>query len=393
METGDNMEKQTIYLDNSATTRVDDEVVSSISNYYTIDYGNPSSLHRMGFAAEKAINNSREIISDYIKVPFKSIYFTSGGTEGNNMAIYSALQKNKHKGNKIITSKIEHPSVLEVFKYYSSQGYDVVYLDVDKNGNILKDHLTQVLDSGTILVSIMKINNEIGSVQNIKEIAAMIKEKSPHCIIHCDCVQAFGKILLYPMEEGMDIMTFSGHKFHGPKGVGGIYINEKLNMNPLLYGGGQEKGMRSGTENVPGIVGMGKAVELLADNFKYVQEHLYKLKDYCVNELLRVMDNVHFNSYANDCAPHIINISFPGIKGEVLLHLLEDKGIYVSTGSACASRKRSQSHVLKSIGSDSQTIDGSIRISFSKYNNTDEIDVFVKELKQATEFLYKYSRR
>ncbi|MFZ7130915.1 MAG: cysteine desulfurase family protein [Eubacteriales bacterium] len=387
------MNKRVIYLDNSATTRVDNEVLSAMNQYHIQHYGNPSSLHKMGFISEKAMEEARNQIAAFLKVSEKTIFFVSGGTEGNNLAIIGAIQKNKHTGNKIITSKIEHPSVLEVFKQYESQGYQVSYLDVDEKGLIYTEQLEDVLDENTIFISIMKVNNEIGIIQDMKKISSIVRKKAPHCIIHSDCVQALGKISFYPAQEGVDIITFSAHKFHGPKGVGGIYIDSQLKLKPFLFGGGQEKGFRSGTENVAGIVGMGKAIQLIRENSIQTEKHFYKLKNHCINRMSEEIKEIRFNSQLHGFAPHILNISIENIKGETILHMLEDKGIYISTGSACSSRKKSQSHVLKSIGLDSKMIEGSLRISFCKDNTLGEINEMVNALKETISFLKRYTRR
>lgn len=387
------MDKKVIYLDNCATTKVDEEVVSIMNQYYLQDYGNPSSLHKMGSTVEKEINKVRKQIALFLNVSYDSIFFLSGGTEGNNVAIIEAIQKNRHIGKKIVTSKIEHPSVLEVFKYLQTQGYEVTYLDVNCQGLVDIKHLEGVIDNQTSFVSIMKVNNEIGTVQPLKEISSIVKSISPQCIVHSDCVQAFGKIPLHPIDEGIDIISFSAHKFHGPKGVGGMYLNSTLKIKPLIFGGGQEKGLRSGTENVPGIIGMGKAIELFERDFKSYMDFLYNLKVYTMDSLSKNIEGMTFNSDKLGFAPHILNISIENIKGEVLLHMLEDKGVYVSTGSACSSRKKTQSHVLKSIGLDKKSIDGSLRISFSKFNTFEDIDLMVQALKESVTYLNKYIRR
>ncbi|MFZ7120599.1 MAG: cysteine desulfurase family protein [Eubacteriaceae bacterium] len=387
------MQKNIVYFDNSATTKVEKDVLTVMNQYHEKEYGNPSSLHRMGINAEKAIKETRERIGNFLKVTEQTIFFLSGGTEGNNIAIFSSIEKNKHIGKKIVTSKIEHPSVLEVFKYLQTQGYEVTYLDVDCQGLVDIKHLEGVIDNQTSFVSIMKVNNEIGTVQPLKEISSIVKSISPQCIVHSDCVQAFGKIPLHPIDEGIDIITFSAHKFHGPKGVGGMYLNSTLKIKPLIFGGGQEKGLRSGTENVPGIIGMGKAIELFERDFKSYMDFLYNLKVYTMDSLSKNIEGMTFNSDKLGFAPHILNISIENIKGEVLQHMLEDKGVYVSTGSACSSRKKTQSHVLKSIGLDKKSIDGSLRISFSKFNTFEDIDLMVQALKESVTYLNKYIRR
>ena len=382
-----------IYLDNSATTRADEQVVTAMNKYFLECYGNPSSLHRMGLEAEKAMNKARKQVADFLKVDEKTITFVSGGTEGNNLAIRSAINKNKRLGNKIITSAIEHPSVLEGFKSYESNGYDVFYIGVDKKGFLDLEQLEEVLDDKTILVSIMKVNNEVGSIQNTSEIAKIIKKKSPHCIFHSDCVQAVGKVPVEPLSEGIDILTFSGHKIHGPKGIGAIYVRKDLALQPILFGGGQERGFRSGTENLPGVVGIGVAVDQLSQ-FQQQVDHLQELKSKAIELLKGELSGIHFNSDESEkYAPHVLNISIEDVKSEILLHLLEKKEIFISSGSACTSKKNSQSHVLKSMNLSNEYIEGSLRISFSKYNTLEEIEYMVKMLKESVDNVRKFTRR
>lgn len=383
-----------IYLDNSATTRVDEEVINFMNEYNRKYYGNPSSLHKMGLIAERAIETARSQLAEILHVDQKSLFFVSGGTEGNNFAINSAIRKNQRLGKKIISSKIEHPSVLEVLKYYEETGYEVCYLNVDGKGKVDIDQLKAEMNNETILVSIMKVNNEVGTIQNLGEISKAIKEVSKECILHSDFVQALCKIPVNPIVEGVDILTFSGHKFHGPKGIGGVYVNKDLNLNPIIYGGGQEKGMRSGTENVPAIAGMAMAAQSIEKDFHSIQAHLKKLKSTAMDGLSREIEGIEFNSAnTDDFSPHILNVSFEGLKSEVILHLLEKKDIYLSSGSACSSRKKSQSHVLKSMGLTSKRAEGSLRISFSKYNTLEEVKDMTKVLKSAVEDLRRYIRR
>ncbi|WP_152804727.1 cysteine desulfurase family protein [Alkalibaculum sporogenes] len=383
-----------IYLDNSATTRVDEDVINIMNLYHSINYGNPSSLHRMGLAAEKALDTARIQLASLLGVDNKTIYFLSGGTEGNNLAISSAISKNKRLGNKLITTKIEHPSVLEVFRHFSTCGYEVCYLDVDRSGFINTNQLEEVLSEETIVVSIMKVNNEIGCIQNLKRIGEIVKKKSPQCIIHSDCVQALGKVPLKPILDGIDILTFSGHKFHGPKGSGGIYVNKELNLKTHTFGGGQERGLRSGTENVPAIVGMGMAAEIISKDFEVVTDHIKKLKSYTMELMCQQIEDIEFNSKDDDnFAPHILSVSIKDIKSEILLHLLENKDIFISSGSACSSKKKSGSHVLKSMNLSQDSIEGSLRISFSKYNNASEVEYTIMVIKEAVGSLRKYIRR
>ena len=382
-----------IYLDNSATTRVHEEVVVAMNEYHLNYYGNPSSLHRMGLDAEKAINKARKQVADFLMVEEKSLFFTSGGTEGNNLAITSAINKNKRLGKQIITSTIEHPSVLEVFKNYENIGYEVVYIRVNEDGFLDLEQLESEINEETILVSLMKVNNEVGSIQDTKKIAEVIRKKAPHCIFHSDCVQAVGKVPVNPVKEGMDILTLSGHKFHGPKGIGAIYVNKNLALKPILLGGGQEKGFRSGTENVPAIVGLGVATQNLYDSMKNI-DRMYKLKSKAIELLQENIEGIRLNSKDNEnYAPHLLNISIRNVKSEILLHVLGKKDIFVSSGSACSSRKQSQSHVLQAMHLPKEYIDGALRLSFSKYNTVDEVEHTVKELKVAVNNLREFTRR
>ncbi|RBP46631.1 cysteine desulfurase family protein [Garciella nitratireducens] len=383
-----------IYLDNSATTKPLNEVVKAMMEYYEVKYGNPSSMHRMGVEAERGLKFARKEIAKFLKAEEKEIIFTSGGTESNNMAILGTVNHNTKKGNHIITTTIEHPSVLNVFKNLEKKGFEVSYLSVNHQGKINLEELQSLIRKDTILISIMMVNNEIGTIQPIKEIGKIIKEKNNECIFHVDGVQAFGKIYCYPKSMNIDLFTMSGHKIHGPKGIGALYKRKDLQIDPIFLGGGQESTLRSGTENVPGIVGMGKAVEKLNQNFEEKIKFLRNLREKAKEKILREIENVSINgpTYLEETAPHILSISFENIKGEVLLHSLEQEGIYVSTGSACSSKEKG-SHVLKNIGLSDKFIDGTLRISFSILNTEEEIDFLVEELKRYVKLLRKIIRR
>ena len=383
-----------IYLDNSATTKPFDEVIEIMLNYYKYDYGNPSSLHKMGINAEKGIKYGRREIANFLKVDESEVLFTSGGTEGNNIAIMGVLNRNRKKGKHIITTKIEHPSVLNVFKYLEGCGYEVTYLKVDNSGKISIEELKSSLRQDTVLVSVMMVNNEVGTIQPIQDISSIVK-KYNNCFFHVDGVQAFGKINCYPKQFGIDLFTISGHKIHGPKGIGALFVNKDIFIDPIVFGGGQEGGIRSGTENVPAIVGLGKAVEVLKKNFDDNFKTLNILRNKTIKKILDNIDNVQINGpdNINEVAPHILSVSFDNIKGEVLLHSLEQDNIYVSTGSACSSKRNGQSHVLKGMGLPISMIDGTIRISFSLFNTEEEIDYFVLSLKRHVNFLRKLIRR
>ncbi len=370
-----------IYLDNSATTRPYDEVVQYLTEVSRDFYGNPSSLHTKGIEAERLLKKSRAQIASILKADSKEIFFTSGGTESNNMAILGYLRANPRAGKHIITSEIEHPSVLEVFKQLSSEGYRVDYIPVDSNGIIKLDILRKAADKDTALLSFMYTNNEVGSNQPILEIAKIKKELCPSAVLHIDAVQAFGKTELLPASMSIDLMSLSSHKIHGPKGIGALYIKKGVRVKPILLGGGQETSLRSGTENVPGICGFGLAAEItsknMADSFKKVSE----LKCRLINGIRENIEAAVINS-PDAALPYIINVSFPDLKAEVLLHHLEQRNIFVSTGSACSSHKSSTSHVLKAMGVSPKAIDGAIRFSLSADNSFQEIDETISALRE-----------
>jgi cysteine desulfurase len=384
-----------IYLDNSATTKPFDSVIEVMMDYYKYNYGNPSSMHKMGIEAEKGIKKARREIANFLKVEETEIIFTSGGTEGNNVAIKGLLNRNKRKGNHVITTTIEHPSVSNIFKKLEKSGYEVSYLSVNSEGKISLEELKNTIRKDTILVSIMMVNNEIGTIQPIRDISNIIKLYNSDCFFHVDGVQAFGKIHCCPKELGIDLFTISSHKIHGPKGLGALYIDKDVLIEPLLLGGGQEVGIRSGTENVPAIVGMGKAVEIINKQFIDDIKYLYKLREKTKEQILDNIKGVYINGPDNqaETAPHILSVSFENIKGEVLLHYLEQDDIYVSTGSACSSKKKGQSHVLKSIGISKSLIEGTMRISFSIFNTEEEINLFIKALEKRVNLLRKIIRR
>ncbi|SHE28096.1 cysteine desulfurase family protein [Alkalibacter saccharofermentans] len=381
-----------IYFDNSATTKVDDSAIEIMNRYHRESYGNPSSLHSMGVEAEKAVENSREIIAGRLGVNKNEIFFTSGGSEGNNFLIRGAVEKGRKKGNRIITTKIEHPSVLELFKNYQAMGMDVVFLDVDRKGQIITDQLEEALTQETILVSIMMVNNEVGSIQDMKAVGRLIRKKSRYALYHSDCVQAFGKMDINPTDSNLDMITFSAHKMHGPKGVGGVYIKKGLSINPLIKGGGQEKALRSGTENVPGIAGFGNVAETFSVHEGL--EHFNKLKKSFIKRALKDIPDTIVNSPAGEnFIANIISISFKDVKSEILLHSLEKQGIFISTGSACSSKKNTASHVLKAMGVEKEYIDGTLRVSFSKHNTLEEVDICLSAIKSGAEKIRRFTRR
>lgn len=379
-----------IYLDNSATTKPYDEVVESMIKSLTEDYENPSAAHSMGMKIEKNIKNIRKNIAKTIGAKEKEIVFTSGGTECNNMIIRSCANLNKHKGKHIISTSIEHPSVLNTLSDLESEGYDVTYLPVDSKGKINIEELEKNLRDDTILVSVMFVNNEVGSIQPIKEIGNILKKRKDKIFFHVDAVQGYGKIDFRPSRFGIDFMSVSGHKIHGPKGIGFMYIKDGNNFKPLMTGGGQENNLRSGTENVPGIYGMGAAISKLFSNLNESIEKMSKLKNLLKNEIIKNIDGIKINS-PEDGVCHILNVSFEDVRGEVLLHYLEQKEVYVSTGSACSSKKKG-SHVLNAMGLTSDEIEGAIRFSLSDMNTEEEIIKAVDILKESVEDLRKIIR-
>lgn len=396
------------YLDNSATTRCFDNVRESMSDTMDRIYGNPSSMHMVGIEAENQVKEAKKIIADILKVTDKEIYFTSGGTESDNLALIGCAMANRRAGMHLITSRIEHPAILETMKYLEEQEFQITYLDTDPYGRIKLDQLADAVTKETILVSIMHVNNEIGSLQPLEKIAKLIHEKNPKTLFHVDGVQGFGKYRVYPKRIGVDLYSVSGHKIHGPKGMGILYINDKVKIHPIIFGGGQQKGIRSGTENVPGIVGIGRAVQEIYTDFDMKIDRLYEQKKSFINELLKLED-VTVNGIevlkgtgdtemmvtdetVHETAPHIVSASFRGIRSEVLLHALEDKGIYVSAGSACASNKPAISETLKAIGVEKELLDATIRFSFSVETTTEELDYTIQTLQELLPTLRRYTR-
>ncbi|HBQ87621.1 MAG TPA: cysteine desulfurase NifS [Syntrophomonas sp.] len=377
-----------VYLDNSATTPVLPDIADRIRSVMVDEFGNPSSSHSKGVLAESLITEARKNISQALEVKNKEIFFTSGGTESNNWALVSAALSRRRRGDHIICSSIEHPSVLEVVKYLGQNGFKVDYCPVNRWGIIEPDVLADLVNPGTVLVSIMLVNNEIGSVQPIKDLVKVCKNKNPNIIFHSDCVQAVGKVQVYPRQMGVDLISMSAHKIHGPKGAGALFVKEGTNLRSIIYGGGQELGFRSGTENVPGIVGFGMALKRAIGEQNEISERMSSLKEYLLTLLNKYSVPGRINGPAlAQAAPHIINLSFAGVRGEVLARVLEADQIYVSTGSACTSRKTKTSHVLKAIGLSDQEAAGSIRISLSGLNTREDIERLAEALKHALERL------
>lgn len=380
------------YLDNSATTRVSDDVKDIMVKVMTEDYGNPSSLHMKGVEAERYIKQSREIIARTLKVSEKEILFTSGGTESNNTALIGTAMANKRKGNHIITSMIEHASVSNPVKYLEKQGFRITWLPVDRQGRVNPDDVKEAICDDTILISVMYVNNEIGSIQPIDEIAQIIEQTKKDIIFHVDAIQAYGKFHIYPKRQKIDLMSVSGHKIHGPKGTGFLYIKDKTKINPIIFGGGQEKGMRSGTENVPGIAGLGVACRNADKAIDDKIEKMYGLKDYFIQKISKI-EGTQVNSLnGHDSAPHIVSVSFSGVRSEVLLHSLEDRQIYVSAGSACSSNKPAVSATLTGIGLDKELLDSTLRFSFSTDTTKEQLDYTVDVIDELLGKLRMYIR-
>lgn len=384
------------YLDNSATTRCSDRACQLMVDLLTKDYGNPSSLHMKGIEAERFVETAKKKIAKTLRVSEKEIIFTSGGTESNNLAIIGAAMANRRAGNHIITTSIEHASVENPMEFLKEQGFDITYLSVDENGIISLEELEEAVTEQTILVSMMHVNNEIGAIEPVAEAAELIKKKNPDTLIHVDAIQSYGKMYIYPKKLGIDMLSVSGHKIHGPKGSGFLWVKEKTKLKPLILGGGQQKGMRSGTENVPAIAGLGEAAEEIYENLDEKRAHLYGLKQRFINGIER-LEGTHVNGKTGeDSAPHIVSVSFEEIRSEVLLHSLEDRGIYVSSGSACSSNnhagKQKGSKTLRNIHLKENLLDSTLRFSFSVHTTEEEIDYALEVLGELLPVLKKYTR-
>lgn len=384
------------YLDNAATTKPFPEVSVIMQETMEVNYGNPSSMHQKGIDAEKYIRNARHIIAKSLKAEEKEIIFTSGGTEANNQALIGTALANKRKGNHIITTKMEHASVYNPLLFLESQGFRISFISVDQNGKIDINELLNEICDDTILISIMYVNNEIGAVQDIEKIGSLIKEKNKAILFHVDAIQAYGKFNIYPKRLHIDLLSVSGHKIHGPKGIGFLYVKDKTKIFPYIYGGGQQNGLRSGTENVPGIAGMGKAVEQIYKDHAKKQETLYQLKKYFIEQLQKI-DGTFVNGISEialeETAPHIVSVTFDGIRSEVLLHALEEKGVYVSSGSACSSNHPALSGTLQAIGLNKNALESTLRFSFSINTTTEELDYTIASLQELLPVLRKYIRR
>ena len=379
------------YFDNSATTRCYPEV-ADCSKTMTEDFGNPSAMHLKGVEAEKYVREAAQTLAKILKVNEKEIIFTSGGTESNNLALFGGADANKRSGNHIITTSVEHAAVGQPAERLEQMGYEVTIVPVDHRGVVQLEALEKALRPDTILVSTMYVNNEVGAVMPVEEIAKLVHEKSPKALYHVDAIQAFGKYRIYPKKAGIDMLSVSSHKIHGPKGVGFLYINEKARIQPQILGGGQQAGMRSGTDNVPGIAGLGVAAKMVYTDFDEKIEHMYQLKERLAEGFLKLPD-VRLNGMEiREGAPQILSASFLGVRSEVLLHTLEEKGIYVSAGSACSSHKRKAAGTLSAMGMEAAQRESTLRFSFSEENTFEEVDYALEVIGQVLPMLRRYSR-
>lgn len=383
------------YLDNSATTRCTKSVAQVMTEVMCGEYGNPSSLHHKGVEAERYVREARETIAKTLKCTPKEIFFTSGGTESDNLAIRGAAYANARQGRHLITTSVEHPAVLNTMQYLEQQGYEVTYLPVDEYGRVRLSDIEAAIRPDTILVSMMHTNNEIGALEPIAEAGELIKRVNPNTLFHVDAVQGYGKSRIYVKRMKIDMLSVSAHKIHGPKGIGFLYVGDRVKIRPIVFGGGQERGLRSGTENVPAIAGMAQAAEEIYQNLDEDVERMYGLRAR-LEDGIRRLENVRFNTLpGRESAPHVLSVSFAGVRSEVLLHALEDKGIYVSAGSACASNhpETSGSATLRAIGLEKELLNSTIRFSLSAFTTEEEIDDTVQALGELVPMLRRYTRR
>ena len=382
-----------VYLDNSATTRCYESVRNLVGTVMCDDYGNPSSMHKKGMDAEKYVKESKETFAKLLKVQEKEIFFTSGGTESNNLALIGCARANRRAGNHLITTSIEHPAILNTMRYLErEEGFRITFLPVDKDGRVRLDALKAALCPETVLVSVMHVNNEVGSVQPLEEAVQIVKNYNRNILFHVDAVQGFGKYRIYPKRMGIDLLSISGHKIHGPKGIGVLYVNEKVKIKPIIFGGEQQKNVRSGTENVPGIAGIGLAAQEIYTAFDEKISKMRELKEYFVHKVQELPNVAVHGCTDESSAPHIISVGFGGIRSEVLLHTLEEKGVYVSAGSACASNHPAISGVLKSMGIKQEYLDATLRFSLSEFTTKEEIDYTLEILYNCVPMLRRYTR-
>jgi len=382
-----------IYLDNAATTPCYPEVGDLICKIMCEEYGNPSSLHKKGMEAEGQIKTAKEEIAQILKVSSKEIYFTSGGTESDNLGVIGTAFANRRRGNHIITTVIEHSAVRTATEYLAEEGFEITYLPVDKQGIVDLDALRRNLSNETILVSIQQVNGEVGAIQPLVEAAQIVKSYHQDILFHTDGVQGFAKIPLYPKRLGIDLYSAGAHKIHGPKGVGFLYAREKVKIKPQMYGGQQQNNVRSGTENVPGIAGFGLAARRMMENLAQNKDHVEVLRNHFIQGLSRIEDVIIHGASGEEQSPFILSVGFAGVPGEVLLHALEEKGIYVSAGSACASNRKTVSPVLQGMGVATEYLESTLRFSFSEFNTKEEIDYTLETLYNCVPLLRKFTRR
>lgn len=396
------------YLDNSATTRVDAQVMELMQQVFGTDYGNPSSRHNKGMQAEQYIRTAKEQIAATLKCKPEEILFTSGGTESNNMAIIGTALANKRRGMHVITTSYEHASVYQPFFFLEEMGFEVTFLAPEADGSISPQKVAEALRPDTILVSVMAVNNEVGAVNDITAIGEAVKSYAPEIVYHVDAIQAYGKFTIIPKRQYIDLLSVSAHKLHGPKGCGFLYIKEKTKIRPIIHGGGQQKGMRSGTENVPGIAGTGLAAKLAYERLDEVVEQMYRRKEHFVDALaalpgttVHLVDAPNGDKAASELAhtrlralaPHIVSVGFAGVRAEVLLHALEERGIYVSSGSACSSNHPAVSGTLKAIGVRQELLDSTVRFSFCAETTEEELDYTVQVLSELLPMLRRFVRK
>ncbi len=381
------------YFDNSATTRVLDCVKDAVVDAMCVNYGNAAAKHRKGVEAENLIREAKRTIADTLKVQEKEILFTSGGTESNNTALIGTALANRRAGKHLITTGVEHPSIYNTMSFLEEMGFEITYLPVDHQGHISLEELENAIREDTILVSVMYVNNEVGAVEPVEEIGRRIKKKNPKTLFHVDAIQAYGKFKIRPKKQGIDLLSVSGHKIHGPKGVGFLYIRDGVKIRPIIFGGGQQKGMRSGTENVPGCVGLGVAAREAYKDFDARIEKLYTLRERLIKGL-KTLGGVTINASEDRTgASQIVSASFEGVRSEVLLHALEDKEVYVSSGSACSSNHPGISGTLKGIGVKKELLDSTIRLSLGDLNTEEEVDYAISVLGEILPVLRKYQMK
>lgn len=381
-----------VYLDNSATTPVLPEVAVAMQIIHTETFGNPSSLHRMGVAAEKIKKTARRLLAEACTVKEREIYFTSGGTEANNLAVKGVARRLRRRGRHLVTTQVEHPSVLYAFRLLEKEGFALTFLPVDRDGLVSPGAVAEAVRPDTLLVSVMHVNNEVGAIQPVAEIGRLVKEKNKETLFHVDAVQSFGKLSVQPALWQADLVTFSAHKLHGPKGIGALYRREGVLMEPLFHGGDQEGGLRPGTENMAGIAGFAEATRLAMASWADHFARLAKLKKSLLAEMLLTIPGIVCNG-SEEGVPHILNVTVVGVRGEVLVHALEDQGIYISTGSACHSQRPELSHVLLAMGRNEKEIKAALRFSFSPLNTEDELGYTLEKLRVAVESIRKVTRR